>query len=165
MTEADERWMAYIDAEVRTVCRERGWRHQIRCKWSQREKPVNERRIDDYEWKLITTGGVGPLEAEPRSFDEGIYYVLGFDGDSPRFILQHDTQHCGMAGPHWATNSYTEIHFVDPGVWSEYREGTLPPELAGPLHLDDGLRPATGWLAGHLLTLTKKYDPNYFSLT
>jgi hypothetical protein len=37
--EAD--WMAYIDTEVRAHCEAKGWRHQIRRKWSIRDKPVS----------------------------------------------------------------------------------------------------------------------------
>jgi hypothetical protein len=36
----DSDWMAYIDTEVGAVCQARGWRHQIRRRWSVREKPV-----------------------------------------------------------------------------------------------------------------------------
>src|SRR6185369_5906344 len=85
-------WIAYIDAEVAAVCREKGWRHQIRRKWSARERPVSQSGVDDYEWKLIprdrareleappptvTPAPSLPSQAGPHEFEEGIYFVLG----------------------------------------------------------------------------------------
>jgi len=72
-------WMAYIDTEVAAVCRSRGWGHQIRRKWSVREKPVSDSPIDDYEWKLIPGREADTPEAAPSEFDEGTYFVLWHD--------------------------------------------------------------------------------------
>ena len=69
----DTDWMVYIDGEVRDVCQATSWGHQLRRKWTVREKPVADSGIDDYEWKLIP-GGVdlatfspGPKAAARRA--------------------------------------------------------------------------------------------------
>ena len=59
-------WMAYIDSEVVAVCLKNGWGHQIRRKWSVREKPVSSSTVDDYEWKLIPYGKPKTREAARR---------------------------------------------------------------------------------------------------
>ena len=53
MDETSNKWMAYIDTEVRAACEKKGWGSQMRRKWSVRDKPVSESSVDDYEWKLI----------------------------------------------------------------------------------------------------------------
>ena len=132
-------WMAYIDREVRAACHAKGWGHQIRRKWSVREKPVWESPVEDYQWKMIP-GADGELpEAPPVNFDEGVYYVLSFDSSHSKFILQHDTAHCGVLGRHWDWSTYTEIQ-------------PNPP-------------PPPGWLCDHLLDLTTRLGPNSFSST
>ena len=159
MHENDERWMVYIDREVRGACDEKGWGYQIRRKWSVREKPVSESSVEDYEWKLIP-GSVGKLPEESAThFDEGTYYVLRFDRRSGKFILQHDTAHCGDLGPHMDLCTYTEIHFV--GSYAEMQrhvQGTKHERLVaapGP----------EGWLTDHLVDLTRRFQPNQFSFT
>src|SRR5262249_51765165 len=71
-------WMEYISTEVSATCRQKGWGVQIRRKWSVREKPVASSGIDDYEWKLIPDGRVYS-DLGIAGFEEGVYYVLGFD--------------------------------------------------------------------------------------
>src|SRR5688572_1630860 len=98
--------MEYIDGEVRAVCETKGWGHQIRRKWSERGKPVSDSPIDDYEWKLIPDADGKLSDAPPSDFD-GVYYVVSFDSSNDRFVLQHDTSHCGMMGPDWEVATYT----------------------------------------------------------
>jgi hypothetical protein len=66
----DADWMEFIDNEVRTICQARGWRQQVRRKWSIRNKPVSESGIDDYEWKLIPDAEGGPPDPPPNVWDE-----------------------------------------------------------------------------------------------
>ena len=155
--------MAYIDQEVRATCLEKQWGFQTRRKWSVREEPVPESAVDDYEWKLIPDAR-GELREEPaRPFTEGTYYVLSVDRLGGRFVLQHDTSHCGIHGPHWSRCTYTEIHFA----------GAL-----GSVYLDEIQRriqrttferlekpPPEGWLREHLVDLTNQFQPNTFSIT
>jgi hypothetical protein len=136
--------MAYIDAEVAGVCHRRGWGQQIRRKWAVREKPVADSPIDDYEWKLLPEGRAEPSESPPSDFDEGTYFVLGYDSANRKFVLQHDTDHCGDLGDHWHTCTYTELNLV-PGEPDQ-----LPPK---------------GWLERLLTDLTTRFGPNHFSLT
>ena len=159
-------WMAYIDAEVVAVCLKNGWGHQIRRKWSTREKPVSSSTVDDYEWKLIPRGKPKTREAAPSKFDEGTYFVLGFDSYNRKFILQHDTNHCGLWGHHWLTNTYTEIA-VPPEQWLIDRvmlEVTDRPPNMEPSGSPDQL-PPEGWLQLILMDLTAKFQPNQFSIT
>ena len=165
MDDRDERWMVYIDAEVAAVCRKLDWGHQIRRKWSAREKPVSESCVDDYEWKLLPYTKPETREAQPREIDEGVYFVLGFDSLSVKFVLRHSTERCGSLGPHWETASFTEIQAVAPDLRNAVRAGQLPQSLAKRLQLDKDLIPAVGWLRGHLLDLTAKFAPNKFSIT
>lgn len=161
-----QNWMAYIDAEVAAICLKNGWGHQIRRKWSVREKPVSSSTVDDYEWKLIPRGKPKTREAAPSTFDEGIYFVLGFDSNNRKFVFQHDTNHCGMWGAHWFTNTYTEIT-VPPDVWllkeMMLEETDWPPKVE-PADSSDKL-PPEGWLQRFLLDLTGRFQPNHFSVT
>jgi hypothetical protein len=159
-------WMAYIDTEVAAVCRSRGWGHQIRRKWSVREKPVSDSTIDDYEWKLILEGAADTPEPEPSDFDEGIYFVLGYDSQHRKFILQHDTEHCGDWGDHMFTCTYTELH-LHPGLRLD-RERVLVAEehlSAIARSRDPDQLPPEGWLQRLLMDLTAKFGPNHFSIT
>jgi len=151
MLEEDRNWMAYIDGEVKAVCEAKGWRHQIRRRWSVREKPTSESPIEDYEWKLIPHAGPQlPVEAPSGDFD-GVYYVLSFDRPNDRFLLQHDTMHCGIWGPHWETSTYTEIQRPMTGI------GNQPGATS--------TYPLAGWLRDHLLDLITRFRPNTFSVT
>jgi hypothetical protein len=98
--ELGQKWMAYIDAEVRAACRQRGLGYQVRRNWTVREKPVSASPIDDYEWKLVP-GTKGDLPEQAP--DGGRYYLLGLDRAGGRFILHHDN-HCGGDG--------TEMHLT-----------------------------------------------------
>jgi hypothetical protein len=155
--------MAYIDREVRATCLEKQWGFQIRRKWSVRDKPISESAINDYEWKLIPHV-TGALTDEPASpFDEGIYYVLSCDRSGGRFVLQHDTRHCGMMGPHWSRCTYTEINIAGaPGgavddIQQPVTDTTLEHRREKP--------PPAGWLREHLVDLTSRFEPNHFSVT
>ena len=151
---ADEQdWMAYIDGEVRAVCEVKGWVRQIRRKWSVREKPVSESTIDDYEWKLIPDVKGRLPDAPPGDFD-GIYYAFSFDKSNGRFVLQHDTAHCGVMGPHWELVTYTEIR---PHPFMT----CVAPEERGALRC----HPPVGWLRDHLQRLIASFGPNNFSVT
>jgi hypothetical protein len=151
----DADWMAYIDTEVRAVCQPRGWRHQIRRKWSIRDKPVSDSGIDDYEWKLIPDAQRGPADAPRELWDEeGVYYVLWFNMAQASFFLQHSTSRCGRIGPHWERTTYTEI---ETSAWTMYAR----PGQAG----DPGGHPPLGWLRRHLEDLTREFRPNAFSET
>jgi hypothetical protein len=181
-------WIAYIEAEVAAACREKGWRHQIRRKWSARERPVSESGVDDYEWKLIprdrareseappptvTPAPSLPSQAGPNEFEEGIYFVLGFDSVRRTFVLQHDTSHCGVLGDHWCTSTYTEIHLpdewptaheVEPRVMVAGYFVIVPPSQFESDEPGDRL-PPPGLLRRFLLDLTSRHEPNYFSST
>ncbi len=111
----DGDWMVYIDAEVRALCQARGWGHQIRRRWSVREKPVSDSAIDDYEWKLIPDAHGRLPDAPFGDLEEGAYYVLAFNKPNGSFVFQHSTSRCGMVGPHWERTTYTEIR-PDPYV-------------------------------------------------
>lgn len=153
MRKDDEAWMAYIDQEVRTTCGMKGWRHQIRRKWSDREKPVWESSVDDYEWKLILNVDEAPAESSANADDfEGVYFVLSFDRASGKLLFQHDTSHCGpWGGRHWDLETYTVIdtaRALVSGTGQTRRE-----------------QPPAGWLRDHLVDLTSRFAPNYFSIT
>jgi hypothetical protein len=151
----DADWMEYIDTEVRAVCQGRGWRHQIRRKWSIRDKPVSDSGIDDYEWKLITDDRSGSPNAPAQDCDEeGAYYVLWFSTAKASFFLQHDTSRCGLIGPHWERTTYTEIAATS---WTMYAHPKQAAEPRG--------HPPLGWLRHHLEDLTRKFGPNAFSVT
>jgi hypothetical protein len=80
--------------------------------------------------------------------------VLWFDKPNGRFILQHDTSHCGLMGPHWEVATYTEIHphpMTTRAIPGE--PGTVP------------AHPPVGWLHDHLGQLINRFAPNNFSRT
>lgn len=164
MHELDRRWMAYIDKEVRATCDQRGWGYQLRRKWSVRDKAVSLSPVEDYEWKLIPDANDRLQDQPPSDFDEGTYYVLSVDRGSGRFVLQHDTNHCGIYGPHWHQSSYTEIHF---GSYLELYD--LAEDFRQPQGTEHGQRldspPADGWLRNHLIDLTARFKPNHFCNT
>jgi len=169
MSPEEYQWMLYIDNEVERVCEAKDWAHQVRRKWSVREKPVAESPVDDYEWKLIP-GSSGKLpDAEPCDFDQGAYYVVGFNAEEGKFVVQHDTHRVGCMAPHWQRATYTEIGVNGaaqgarsrparrPGIvekWMIRKDD--PPELQPP--------PA-GWLRDHLLDIVSRFGPNTFSVT
>ena len=97
MDELSERWMAYIDAEVREACRLRGLGYQVRRKWTVREKPVSGSPVDDYEWKLLTGDRCDRDRPElgTDESDEGRYYLLELDRARGKFILYHDNHYGG----------------------------------------------------------------------
>jgi hypothetical protein len=153
MLEEDRNWMAYIDAEVRAVCEAKGWRHQIRRRWSGREKPTSESPIEDYEWKLIPDAAPQPSEEAPSDDFEGVYYVLSVDRPNDRFLFQHDTVHCGVWGSHWEASTYTEIRPTRPMTGTGNQPGAT------------STYPPVGWLRDHLLALIGRFGPNTFSVT
>ncbi len=162
MDETSNKWMAYIDTEVRAACEKKGWGSQIRRKWSVREKPVSESSVDDYEWKLIPGADARLPEQEPPGLAEGIYYVLSLDRRGSKLILQHDTVR-NEFGPHWWLQSFTEIQVAGLGdheymrlmlqVEETEHEGRLP------------VPPQNGRLRDFLVDLTSRFKPNYFSIT
>ena len=164
MPDTNDSWMAYIDPEVRAACLEKQWGFQIRRKWSVRDKPVSESPVDDYEWKLIPDERTELKEQPATNFDQGTYYVLSVDRPGGTFMLQHDTSHCGIMGPHWDRTTYTEIHAV-----RAFRGFTLE-EMQRQIQwttADYRLRepPPVGWLREHLVELTNQFQPNDFSIT
>lgn len=149
----DQAWMTYVESEVIAVCKAKGWGHQIRRKWSVREKPVRKSTIDDFEWKLIPAGH-GKLPDAPAGDFEGVYYVVSVDRSDGRFVLQHDTSHCGIMGPHWEEATYTEIRQNLILATRSAAEHHVPPDY-----------PPPGWLRDHLLRLITRFQPNSFSVT
>ncbi|NOX62097.1 MAG: hypothetical protein GXP42_09165 [Chloroflexi bacterium] len=136
---ADQKWINYIDSEVRSICADGSWRHQIRRKWEVRAKPVRKSSIEDYEWKII------PTNTRDVSLDgdyEGTYYVLWLDKPNGKIVVQHDTFHCGIMGPHFERETFTTISIPD------------YPNL-----------PSKGWLQEHLRYLISRFKPNEFSYT
>ncbi|HEY6927361.1 MAG TPA: hypothetical protein VI653_28055 [Steroidobacteraceae bacterium] len=164
MDESSNKWMAYIDTEVRAACEKKGWGSQVRRKWSVRDKPVSESPVDDYEWKLIPDARVRLSPQEPSQFDEGVYYVLSVDLRAKKFVLQHDTAHCGDFGPHWYQQSFTEIQFAGLGD-VDYMKLFL--QQVGDSE-SQGRAPAptqSGQLRDLLVNLTSRFQPNRFSIT
>ena len=170
MDETSSKWMAYIDTEVRAACEKKGWGSQIRRKWSVRDTPVSESSVDDYEWKLIPDADGRLPEQEPGALDEGIYYVLSLDRRAKKFLLQHDTVHCGDFGPHFFQKSFTEIWLAGLGFGhadymrslgqvgeSESKERVPVPPQNGQLR--------DGQLRDYLVNLTSRFKPNHFSIT
>lgn len=145
MRAEDKTWAEYIDSEVRAVCERRCWGHQIRRKWSVREKPVRESPIGDYEWKLILDSTDLP------GGRDNVYYTVSFDRSGDRFVLQHDTHHVGSWGPHREVSTYTEIHLV------HARGPGLPGNPSG--------LPPADWLRDHLERLVSQFGPNRYSVT
>lgn len=146
-------WMAYIDKEVRTLCEAKGWKCQIRRKWSVRSKPVILSPISDYEWKLVPHPDRPDVREDDPNDLQGEYYVLWFDEPHGKFILQHDTHHCGLWGPHFEVTTYSEICPWWWGIDSDARRST------------DMEYPPPGWLRDHLERLTAQFGPNHFSVT
>ena len=171
-------WMTYIDAELRGLCQEKGWRPpQIRRKWSVREKPVSSSVIDDYEWKLVPFAKTDEMEHDPADDDWGTYFVLGFDSTHGKFVLQHDNNYVGMFGDHWITTTFTEIELAKAWLLDDVsdlicaRKGierkSLVSLMSGP---EDFARwwvdlPPPGFLRRILSTLTSQFKPNTFSMT
>jgi hypothetical protein len=151
MHEDDRDWMTYIDGEVRAVCEAKGCGHQIRRSRLVREKPVSESTIDDYEWKLIPNSRGRPPDALAGDFD-GVYYVLSFDKANNRFVVQHDTAHCGMWSHNWEVTTCSEIQFNILRMTRDER-GAISDH------------PPVGWLRDHLLNLITRFGPNHFSIT
>ena len=143
-------WMTYITSEVRATCTAKGLSHQVRRRWSVRHKPVWMSLVDDYEWKLILGKESSREERRADEFDPGTYYVLAFDPRNGKFLLQHDTNHCGALGPAWERISYTEILLGADGRNHDERLMQMPPN---------------GWLRDHLTALLSRFGPNQFSFT
>ena len=172
MHEIEEKWMAYIDREVRGACEEKGWGYQIRRRWSVREKPVSESSIEDYEWKLIpdSAGRIPDMDISPTDFDEGIYYILQFDRSSAKLVLQHDTRQAGMdIEPYWDLESYTDIRldgFFRQRQMHREHHPTIQGQVEGTEHDMLLAEPGPeGWLRDHLVALTTRFKPNWFSET
>jgi hypothetical protein len=162
MDELSQKWMAYIDAEVRAACRQHGLGYQVRRKWTVREKPVSASPIDDYEWKLVP-GAKGDLpDQAPDEGDAGRYYLLGLDRAGGKFILHHDN-HYGGDGSEMHLATFTEIRLLDPHspdimrVWAETDFAVADHRIAPP--------PRTGWLCDMLVLLTERFQPNWTSLS
>lgn len=152
MDEHARQWMEYASREVRAACHELGWGHQLRRKWTIREKPLRESSADDYEWKLLPNArGELPDLAEP-DFD-GTYFLISIDRANYRFLLQHDTHHVGVLGPIWELATFTTI---GPPLPSRNDSTTLE---------GDKLRFPDGWLQKHVISLAKRFRPNTFSIT
>ena len=162
MDELSQKWMTYIDAEVRAACRQRGLASQVRRKWTVRAKPVSASPVDDYEWKLVLDAKGNLPEQAPREFDEGRYYVLGLDRAGGKFIFQHDTR-CGGDGSAINLATFTEIRLLaldNPGyirVWRETGGAEAAARMAPP--------PPPGWLCETLVRLTERFQPNLFSIS
>lgn len=162
MDELSQMWMAYIDAEVRAACRQRGLGYQVRRKWTVREKPVSASPVDDYEWKLVL-GAQGKLpEQTPDEGYEGRYYLLELDRADGKFIFRHDNHYGGDgSGMHLAT--FTEIRLRDPFYpdlmcdWGAIEDAVAPARVAPP--------PPPGWLCNDLVRLTERFQPNWSSIS
>jgi hypothetical protein len=143
-----QEWMAYTDGEVRAVCEQRGWGHQVRRRWAAREKPVAESTIEDYEWKLFP-GSPGPHQpmADSGDCDEGVYYVLGFSTVDHCWLFQHDTHHAGNFGRHRSMSTFTRI------------------QVDGVLGMTSQLVDERNQLRDYLVDLVDRFGPNTFSLT
>ncbi len=158
MRTEDQVWMTYIDSEVGAACDAKGWAHQIRRKWSVREKPVSRSSIDDYEWKLIPDAR-GKLPDAPHGDFDGEYYVLGFSDADCTFVFQHDTTHVSIWGPHWERETYTRID-ARQALKSLPRRGSRGRGSRPPAET-----PPAGWLRDHLLYLVAAFKQNSFSIT
>lgn len=152
----DDEWMPYVDAEVRAACQSAGMAYQLRRKWSVRHVPVSESSLADYEWKLIPQAEGRRPDAAPTEFDEGVYYVLSCDPEEGSLVFQHDTLHCGLPAMHGSVSTYSRIEIPPPQLWAVLEPGAA--------RRSEGL-PPDGWLSGHLGELTRRFDPNCFSLT
>ena len=162
MDELSQKWMAYIDAEVREACRLRGLGYQVRRKWTVRENPVSASPVDDYEWKLLT-GDRGDLpEHGTDESPEGRYYLLGLERARGKFILHHDN-HYGGDGSFMHLATFTEIRLRDPfhrdlmRVWGETEDAVAAARVAPP--------PPPDWLCNTLVHLTGRLRPNWFTIS
>ena len=164
MDETGREWMAYVDAEVRAACEKKGWRSQMRRRWSVRDKAVTESSVEDYEWKLIPDAAASIPEGDRvDEIDEGVYYVLRLDRPARKLVLQHDTEHRGDVGPDFFRESFTEIHLGGLGDADYWR--LL--EHAGESASTGGIPapPRNGRLRDYLVDLTSRFKPNHFSIT
>jgi len=162
MDELSQQWMAYIDAEVRAACRQRGLGYQVRRKWTVREKPVSASPVDDYEWKLVP-GAQGELPDQAPGEDFYCrYYLLGLDRAVGKFILHHDNHHGGDESE-MGLATFTEIRLLDlhnpdlMRVWAETDYAVADLRIAPP--------PRPGWLCEMLVLLTERFQPNWSSLS
>lgn len=170
MDEASEKWMAYIDAEVRAACENKGWGSQIRRKDAVRDKPVSQSSVDDYEWKLIP-GADARLPEQIPLYDMRVsapnpclYYVLTLDRRGHKLVLQHDTARCEpVLGPHWWLQTLTEIQLAGLGD-REYTALMLQVEETQ--HQEPvPVPPQNGRLRDLLVDLTSRFKPNFFPMT
>lgn len=161
MRDLDSQWMAYIDREVRATCADIGCDHQVRRKWSVREKPVSASPLEDYEWKLIPKVAIDGILQTPDDSDQGTYFVLSCDRSDRSFLFQHDTVHVGVWNLSWCHETFTKIR-IGCGL-----EGNNLREMIE--HMDRGYEsdppPKDGWLHEHLMDLTSRFQPNHFSAT
>ena len=167
MDELSQKWMAYIDSEVHAACRTNGLGSQVRRKWTVRAKPVSESPVDDYEWKLIPRARDSAPEEQPDALEEGTYYVLGVDRARGTFILQHDSV-VGGAEPNFGVRTFTEIEFL---AWNNFMRNNADylrllqeagdAEQAGKVESP----PPLGWLREFLVDLTRRFQPNSFSIS
>ena len=164
MDETSNKWMAYIDAEVRAACEKKGWGYQVRRTWSVRDKPVSECSVEDYEWKLIPNAVGRLLERDELDFD---YYVLRLDRRAQKLVLQHDNLYGSDAfGPHFFLKTLTEIQLGGLGHGD--------PDYTTPLIRFEGdseskesvpVPSQNGRLRNYLIDLTSRFKPNHFSIT
>jgi hypothetical protein len=162
MDELSQKWIAYIDAEVRAACRQRGLGFQVRRKWAVREKPVSASPVDDYEWKLVADAKGDLPEQAPDEVYEGRYYLLELERARGKFILHHDN-HYGGDGSAMHLATVTEIRLSDPfhrdlmRLWGETEDAVAAARIAPP--------PPPGWLCETLVRLTERFQPNWFSIS
>lgn len=145
-------WMEYITAEVRALCDRRGLDRQVRRHAAIRATPVAASTVSDYEWKLIPRRGREDTRTSEDN-DEGTYYVLAFDEAELTFVLQHDTNHGGLWGPHFEVSTFSRICWM-PSPLEAMHGQTVAMGL-----------PPTGWLGEHLDRLLDRFAPNFFSST
>jgi hypothetical protein len=164
MDDLSQKWMAYIDTEVREACSRRGFGYQVRRKWTVREKPVSASPVDDYEWKLLTGDRCDRDRPDlgTDESDEGRYYLLELDRARGKFILHHDN-HYGGDGSFLHLATFTEIRLGDPfypdlmRVWGETEDAVAAARFAPP--------PPPGWLCDTLVDLTNRLRPNWFTIS
>jgi len=163
MDELSQKWMAYIDAEVRAACRQAGLGFQVRRKWTVREKQVSASPVDDYEWKLVADAKGDLPEQAPDELYEGRYYLLGLERARGKFILHHDNIY-GGDGSSMHVATFTEIRLSDPfhrdlmRLWGETEEDAVAAAPVAP-------PPPPGWLCETLVHLTERFQPNWFSIS
>jgi hypothetical protein len=149
----EQGWMQYIDGEVRAACDRKRLRSQIRRRDLARALPVRDSPLDHYEWKLTPLDD--PEAAVYLEDDwQGVCYLLRFEKDHGVFVFQHDTEACGLIGPHWERTTSTEIAPGYRGYWPDPRE-----------RLDPTPYPPLGWLRDHIVELVSRFRPNTFCAT